>query len=153
MTLMLLIMKAFLSFLRKFSHLLDSSTGLRLKKWKSWWTELKGKEGFFLWCWGKRWRKVGTSHRTPKTLLGCFSNREKRWEPDTSILKGSSKCLCCGWFEFFLHLFWGMMMSERVSLIKGGGAHRLTLGCRLKFLVSLKVLRTESHCFSPSGIA
>lgn len=116
-----LIMKAFLSFLRKFSHLLDSSTCLRLKKWKSWWTELKRKEGFFLWCWGKRWRKVGTSHRTPKTLLGCFSKREKRWEPDTSILKGSSKCLCCGWFEFFLHLFWGMMMSGRVSLMKGRG--------------------------------
>lgn len=44
-------------------------------------------------------------------------------------------------------------VREGIAFKRESGAHRLPLGCRLKFLVSLKVLKTESHCFSPSGIA
>ena len=43
-------------------------------------------------------------------------------------------------------------MSGRVSLIKGRGVLIVSLWGVDWFLVSLKVLRTESHCFSPSGI-
>lgn len=42
-------------------------------------------------------------------------------------------------------------VRKGIAYKREGGAHHLSLGCRLKFLVSLKVLRTESHCFSPSG--
>ena len=44
-------------------------------------------------------------------------------------------------------------VREGIAYKREGGAHLLTLGCRLIILVSLKVLRTENHCFSPSGIA
>ena len=68
-------------------------------------------------------------------------------------LKGSSKCLCCGWFDFFTFVLGYDDVREGIAYKREGGAHRLTLGCTLKFLVSLKVLRKEKHCFSSSGIA
>ena len=55
--------------------------------------------------------------------------------------------------KFFTFVLGYYDVRKSIAYKREGGAHRLTLGCRLKFLVSLKVLRTESHCFSPSGIA